>query len=457
MPKIEEKNNRLQLSVLQTTPREEGYYKNGAHRTPRVILDAVGDNPLRSAGKQVSKPISDDWWEAVHPTAGQRHVDDAMHRHSRALAGRFKDSDANVRLDALSTLGTKGKSAHPYVSQMAMLLEDVDARVRLAAVVALGRMGEAAHLHASELAGRLDDTSEDVRQAVALALGRMGKAGADVLAVQLRHGDARVRLSAAEALGQMGEVAEKHTFNVAARLADSDPLSRMAAAEALGRMRELAHPYAGALAGRLEDEDPYVRMIASEALARLGEVGARALATRLSHEDPMVRRSTVYALGKMADSANPHISAIGNRLEDSDMRVQLTAYEALMQLDEGVNHGSNGFTTSWTSRRLEGHEVDTTHACTRRSDATLATAWSSSPRVRRVGANMQGRTLWKDLKRDQHATATRLLGSSILFRTRQKRRNGETELELLGLADSKVASDAAMQRATELADRKSVV
>jgi len=228
-------------------------------------------------------------------------------------------------------------------------------------------MGEAAHLHASELAGRLDDTSEDVRQAVALALGRMGKAGADVLAVQLRHGDARVRLSAAEALGQMGEVAEKHTFNVAARLADSDPLSRMAAAEALGRMRELAHPYAGALAGRLEDEDPYVRMIASEALARLGEVGARALATRLSHEDPMVRRSTVYALGKMADSANPHISAIGNRLEDSDMRVQLTAYEALMQLDEGVNHGSNGFTTSWTSRRLEGHEVDTTHACTRRS------------------------------------------------------------------------------------------
>merc|ERR1712187_585138 len=116
---------------------------------------------------------------------------------------------------------------------MALMLEDVNAQVRLAAVEALGRMGEAAHLHASGLAGRLDDTCEEVRQAVALALGRMGKAGADVLAIQLKHGDARVRLSAAEALAPMGEVAEKHTFNLAARLADSDPLQRMAAAEAL--------------------------------------------------------------------------------------------------------------------------------------------------------------------------------------------------------------------------------
>merc|ERR1711974_209549 len=116
---------------------------------------------------------------------------------------------------------------------------------------------------------------------------------------------------------------------------------------------------------------------------------------------------------------------------------QLTAYEALLRLDEGLSHGTNGFTSSsWSPQRPEGHEtIDPTHASTRRSDATAATAWATSPRVRRAGANMHGRALWKDLKRDQHATAARLLGSSILFRTQQRRRNGETELELLGLAD----------------------
>merc|ERR1719198_2865707 len=128
----------------------------------------------------------------------------------------------------------------------------------------------------------------------------------------------------------MGEVAEKHTYNLAARLADSDPLSRMAAAEALGRMQELAYPYCGSLAGRLQDNDPYVRMTAADSLSRLGGEGARALSSHLSSADPMVRRSIVRSLGKMGDDAHPHLLDLASKLEDGDMRVQLTAWESLM-------------------------------------------------------------------------------------------------------------------------------
>merc|ERR1711924_206404 len=87
--------------------------------------------------------------------------------------------------------------------------------------------------------------------------------------------------------------------------------------------------------------------------------------------------------------------------------------------------------------------------CTsRRSDPAAIAGMPGSargPPWRRAGTSI-GPQLWKDATRDQHATATRMLGGSALFRHQLRRPNGETELECLGLADIKVASDAELQR-----------
>jgi HEAT repeat protein len=368
----------------------------------------------------------------------------SAHNHARALATQFQDSDAAIRLGALRALGMKGKAAHPYVSHMAMLLEDIDAEVRLAAVVALGRQGEAAHLHANELSQRLDDPSEEVRQAVALALGRMGKAGADVLAVQLKHGDARVRLSAAEALGQMGEVAERHTFNLAARLADSDPFSRMAAAEALGRMRELAHPYCSALAGRLQDSDPYVRMTAAESLSHLGEEGANALVSHLTSADPMVRRSIVRSLGKMAEAAHPHVRDLVSKLDDGDIRVQLTAYEALLCMEEAAAPAGSGVVWSQRADAPDGSNVSKARCKLLASSGlgrlAASPVWAGSPRARRAGANLIGQPSKKDAT--IQLPSARHIHTS-LFQKDRTAKTAESVLELLGLNDVKITSEAA--------------
>jgi HEAT repeat protein len=248
----------------------------------------------------------------------------------------------------------------------------------------------------------------------------MGKDGAHVLAIQLKLGDARVRLSAAEALGQMGEVAERHTTNLAARLADSDPFSRMAAAEALGRMRELAHPYCGALAGRLQDVDPYVRMTAADALSRLGDNGARALASHLSSADPMVRRSIVRSLGKMAEDAHPHVPELATKLSDGDMRVQLAAWDALVQLEDATNPSAAGATWS--------HET---------GELAVPRFLDTTPQSSRSSTKMRGSAPKDPLA--QYAAAARLTGRA--------QKPGASELELLGLDDIKISSPkAAMEK-----------
>merc|ERR1712178_639872 len=245
-----------------------------------------------------------------------------------------------------------------------------------------------------------------------------------------------------------GEVAEKHTLTLTTRLGNSDPFIRMAAAEALGRMRELAHPYCGVLAARLQDNDPYVRMTAADALSRLGEEGAHALASHLSSDDPMVRRSIARSLGKMSEDAHPHVPDLATKLEDGDMRVQLTAWDALVSIDEAATPANtnvnpwSAYESAATPRFIETSRQsikEVSLSTSGRGRFSASPAWTSSPRARMTGAALLRRAAAKD-PLAQYAAAARLTG--------RVPKPGATELELLGLDDIKISSQLGQQRAT---------
>ena len=75
-----------------------------------------------------------------------------------------------------------------------------------------------------------------------------------------------MRSSAAEALGNMGDVAKDFAPHVAKLLEDPDPLVCSEAAKALGEMGGAAKEFAPQVAKLLEDPDRNARISAAEAL-----------------------------------------------------------------------------------------------------------------------------------------------------------------------------------------------
>ncbi len=128
------------------------------------------------------------------------HVDADELADSLSLA--FGDSDANVRADAVSALGsTRGDPAAAALASAA--LSDAAPSVREEAAYALGEIGGETSLRALEQA--LADPEHDVREA---AIGALASIGGDqsalALAVVLNDQDASLRAEAVDALGEIG-------------------------------------------------------------------------------------------------------------------------------------------------------------------------------------------------------------------------------------------------------------
>jgi HEAT repeat protein len=92
----------------------------------------------------------------------------------------------------------------------------------------------------------------------------------DRLIQQLKSPDLYVRLSAASALGSMGESAKAAIPNLIPLLKDSDSDVRSGAASALRSMGESAKAAIPNLIPLLKDAEPYVRSSAATALKKLG-------------------------------------------------------------------------------------------------------------------------------------------------------------------------------------------
>jgi HEAT repeat protein len=174
-----------------------------------------------------------------------------------------------------------GRPAASWADQLA----DRDAGQRRSAAFALGKIGPAAGLEAARLINALHDSDPAVREAAAFALGEIGptdaanrplpgagRAAQTLLELLEKDQDARVRRSAAYALGRYGFWARSAAGSLQKALADREAPVRQNAAWALGQIGPEAGPEAiGSLGRVLGDGDALVRRDAALALGKMGQ------------------------------------------------------------------------------------------------------------------------------------------------------------------------------------------
>ena len=185
-------------------------------------------------------------------------------------------------------------------------LQSGDARVRRTAAFALGKCGGDAASHVGALIRALDDRDEGVREAAAFAIGEIGI------------------LAAPEAVAPLVRLLE----------GDPAPAVRRSAAYALGKLGSLAEEATGPLRQALKHPDPRVRQNAAWALGQIKTEAVEAAVPDLSKllrrtEDPLVRRDAAVALGQLGEMARTAVPALRSALSDPEAPVQAEAVVAL--------------------------------------------------------------------------------------------------------------------------------
>ena len=96
-------------------------------------------------------------------------------QHANALVARLEDSDCEVRMWALETLGMlEPATLSQHTGAVVAMLEDSDNNVRRAALQTLGELAPTTlALHASAVVARLEDSWEYVRTKALTTLGKL--------------------------------------------------------------------------------------------------------------------------------------------------------------------------------------------------------------------------------------------------------------------------------------------
>ena len=200
----------------------------------------------------------------------------------------------------------------------------------------------------------LKDKKEDVtaRVSAARALGNLGEAAKpylkdllDILKDEQDYTDPRI--SAAQALGNLGQAAQPYVKDLADILKDDKvhPNARVSAAQALGNLGEAAKPYVKDLLDILKDEQdyPYLRVSAAQALGKLEEAAkpyVTYLADILRDEkvNAYLRGDAAQALCNLGEAAKPYVKDILDFLKNKEVPsdVRVSAAQALGNLGEAA-------------------------------------------------------------------------------------------------------------------------
>ena len=183
------------------------------------------------------------------------------------------------------------------IAALTEALKDTDLEVRQQALFTLGRYGDPSSLDA--MIGALGDADAEMRQQAAFALRQYDSPRArQALAGALKDRDAEVRQQAAFALG--AQRSKESVDPLLGALTDADPEVRSQAAFALAQIRDPRA--ADALMVAAKDSNAEVRAQAFLGLARLGDPRAKDLAiVALKDESPEVRRVAAMALANLVD------------------------------------------------------------------------------------------------------------------------------------------------------------
>lgn len=175
------------------------------------------------------------------------------------------------------------------------LINKNDPKLRLAAAEALGEIGDARAVQPLMIALR----HQYFRSTAIKALVKIGGPAVESLIAALNDTDGDMRWAAAEALGKIGD--PRAVEPLIANLSDTYLYARRYAAEALGKISDTRalEP----LIAAMSDEDVIMRRFAAEALNRIGDArAAKSLTAALSDEDSDVRRFAAEALEKIGDA-----------------------------------------------------------------------------------------------------------------------------------------------------------
>jgi HEAT repeat protein/beta-lactamase regulating signal transducer with metallopeptidase domain len=214
----------------------------------------------------------------------------------QGLTEAMKDSDADVRKQAMQALARLG--APVAYEALVAALKDEDAEMREQAAFSLGQMGDSRAV--APLTAALKDAEPDVRQQAAFGLSQL-KAVQAVPALQaaLKDTDEDVRQQALFALSQIGDRTAVPAFIEA--LKDGSEDVREQALFALSQLGDSsAVPAILPLLAKDDSED--VRQQAAFALSQIGDESAVvALTAALKDASPDVRRQAIFALSQIAD------------------------------------------------------------------------------------------------------------------------------------------------------------
>jgi HEAT repeat protein len=181
------------------------------------------------------------------------------------------DREARVRWAAVRGLADAGPRATAAKPELEAIATGKLPGINLLARVAVQAINGDVRKAGGAVRAALTDRNVNMRMAGAEALLMVGPAPTDVpvLARLLREGDMRIRLSAATALGIIGEPAKEAVPRLTDLLADGEAEVRLAAAEALGRIGPAALPAATKLKEAAKAE-PAIEPTVRKALAKIG-------------------------------------------------------------------------------------------------------------------------------------------------------------------------------------------
>ena len=255
-------------------------------------------------------------------------------RHADALIGALGDADRSVVLETVNALGAlaPGAAAGPLIDRL--VSDDRDLRHAAAAALRLFD-GHVLAKHLPRLAELSRHPSDDVRVValrVIAAVRDPAVTGLLTAAMMDRHGDAR--LEATTALGQRAQLIAAESIGdvadaLAAGLADSSDRVRVAAADALGQLggpRAFEHLLAALPAAGAAQRDAICRHLADLGLDAL----APAIDMLLASADGKARIGLTWTLGKTGDPrAVPLLVAL---LAEPEASVRASAAGALAKI-----------------------------------------------------------------------------------------------------------------------------
>ncbi len=239
-------------------------------------------------------------------------------------------------LGLLFVAASLGRSADPSdldkkVTSLVGKLGGQDARLRLEAIAALGELGPDARKAAPALVGVLKVRDDDARLHGVLALGKVGKDAVGPVAAALGDRDADVRYYAVWALGLIGPDAKDKAPDVVKLVGDGSPEVRRKAAFALGRIAPDPALAGPALVKALADPEGEVRQAAVEALGGLGAGAVPHLVGALRSQAG-VRVLAVKALSLIGPDAADAVPQIAALLSSQDTALAAAAADCLARV-----------------------------------------------------------------------------------------------------------------------------